>query len=151
MNKNPNNRHRQTCPDTPPTYKQNTNTQKVARVANNCCCIPPVTKLNAFFCVPVVLKLTSYFDGQILSYHAVSGCQISVDKLLGVQVSHAVCDLSSHLDHLLQSGRWKPGVVLWDTRYKVQILNFWSANTEIHNLFSVTHDLIWILIPNKEK
>ncbi len=69
----------------------------------------------------LVLKLTSYFDSKIVSYHAVSGCQVSVDKLLGIQVSHAVCDLSGHLDHLLQSWRRAPRVVLRDTR---EIFNF---------------------------
>lgn len=79
-----------------------------------------------------VLKRTSYFDGEIRSYHAVPGCQVSVDKLLGIKVSHAVCDLSSHLDHLFQSGWRTPRIVLWDMR---QIFIFWSANTEMQFYF----------------
>lgn len=55
---------------------------------------------------------TSYFDGEIVGYHAVPGCQVPVDELLGVEVSHAICDLSSHLDHLLQSRWWTSRVVL---------------------------------------
>lgn len=47
-----------------------------------------------------------------MSHHAVPGRQVSVDKLLGVQVRHAVGDLRRHLDHLLQSGRRPPGVIL---------------------------------------
>lgn len=35
-----------------------------------------------------------------------------MDELLGVEVSHAICDLSSHLDHLLQSRWWTSRVVL---------------------------------------
>lgn len=63
---------------------------------------------------------TSYFDCKILSYHAVPGCQVSVDKFLGIKISHAICNLSSHLDHLLQGGWWTAWVVLRDTR---QIFN----------------------------
>lgn len=63
-----------------------------------------------------VMTPTSYFDGEIVSYHAVSGCQISVHKLLGVQIRHAVCYLSSHLDHLLQGGWWTPRVVLQNSQ-----------------------------------
>lgn len=92
-----------------------------------------------------VIKRTSYFDSEICSYHAVPGCQVSVDKLLGIKVSHAVCDLSSHLDHLFQSGWRTPRIVLWDMR---QIFIFWSANTEIHFYFmSTTHDLALVFIP----
>lgn len=74
-----------------------------------------VSKFEVFLC-HLSRKLTSYFDSEILSHHAVPGCQISVDKLLGVEVRHAVCDLSCHLDHLFQSRRRTARVVLKDTR-----------------------------------
>lgn len=44
---------------------------------------------------------TSNLDSEVLCYHAISGCQVSVHKLLGVEVGHAICDFRSHLDHLL--------------------------------------------------
>ena len=45
---------------------------------------------------------TSYLDGEVVCHHAVPGRQVSVDELVGVEVGHAVGDLSCHLDHLLQ-------------------------------------------------
>lgn len=46
-------------------------------------------------------SFTSYFYSEVLRHHAVSGRQISVDKLVGVEVSHAISDLPGHLKHLL--------------------------------------------------
>lgn len=59
---------------------------------------------------------TSYFDGEIVSHHAVSGRQVSVHELLGVEVGHPVCYLSRHLDHLLQGGWGTPRIVLQGTQ-----------------------------------
>lgn len=47
-------------------------------------------------------RFTSYLNSEILSHHAVPGCQISMDKLVSVEVSHAISDLPCHLKHLLQ-------------------------------------------------
>lgn len=61
----------------------------------------------------ILLYSTSDLDGVVLSHHAVPGGQISVDKLFGVEVGHAVCYLPRHLNHLLQCGRGLPcGVIL---------------------------------------
>lgn len=46
-------------------------------------------------------SITSNFYCEVLSHHAVSSSQISVDKLVGIEVSHAISNLSSHLQHLL--------------------------------------------------
>lgn len=47
-------------------------------------------------------SFTSYLHSEVFSHHTVPGCQISMDKLVGVEVSHAVSDLTRHLKHLLQ-------------------------------------------------
>lgn len=56
--------------------------------------------------------LTSNFHSEIFTHHAVSGRKVSVDELLSVEVRHAICYLSSHLDHLLQGWRWTTWVIL---------------------------------------
>lgn len=55
---------------------------------------------------------TSDFDGEIFSHHTVSRCQISMDEFLGIQISHAISNLSSHLNHLLESWRGTARVIL---------------------------------------
>ena len=62
---------------------------------------------------------TSDLDGEVLGHHAVPGGKVAVDKLLGVEVGHAVGDLPGHLDHQLQGGR-RPAcrVMLWARRKK---------------------------------
>lgn len=47
-------------------------------------------------------SFTSDLNSKVLGYHAVPGCQISVDKLVGVEVSHTISNLPCHLKHLLQ-------------------------------------------------
>lgn len=42
----------------------------------------------------------SYLDQQVLSYQAVPGCQVSVDKVLGGQVDHASSNLLGNVQHL---------------------------------------------------
>lgn len=49
---------------------------------------------------------TSDLNCEIFCHHAVPGCQVSVDKLLGIEVRHAVRNFCSHLDHLLQRRWW---------------------------------------------
>lgn len=55
---------------------------------------------------------TTNFDGEVLGHHAIAGCQISVHKLLGSKVGHAVRDLTSHLHHVTECWLWEAGVVL---------------------------------------
>lgn len=57
-------------------------------------------------------KYTSNFYCEVFSYHTVPSCQVSVDKLLRVQVSHAICNLSSHLDHFSESWWWAARIIL---------------------------------------
>lgn len=58
--------------------------------------------------------LTSDFNGKVFGHHAVPGCQVSVDKLVGVEVRHAVSDLPRHLKHLLQRRKRQAGpLLLW--------------------------------------
>lgn len=56
---------------------------------------------------------TPNFDSEVLSHHAVASSQVTVDKLVGVEVCHAVGNLSCHLDHLAQAGGGNCRVVLW--------------------------------------
>lgn len=56
--------------------------------------------------------VTSYLDSEVLGHHAVPGGQISMDKLVGVEVSHAVGDLSRHLKHLFQRRERQAGKLL---------------------------------------
>lgn len=53
-------------------------------------------------CIKETLRLTSDFNCEVLSNHAVPGSQVSMDKLVGIEVCHPVRYLSSHLNHLLQ-------------------------------------------------
>lgn len=57
-------------------------------------------------------KHTSNFHSEVFSHHAISCSKIPVNKFVGVEVSHAVCDLSCHLNHLLQSWRRLARVIL---------------------------------------
>lgn len=41
-----------------------------------------------------------YLDQQVFSYQAVSGCQVSVDKVLGGQIDHASSNLLGNVQHL---------------------------------------------------
>lgn len=41
-----------------------------------------------------------------------------MDKLIGVEVRHAVCDLASHLDHFAQAGRCERWIILLGSRRK---------------------------------
>lgn len=63
---------------------------------------------------------TPNLDGQVLGHHAVAGCQVSVHKLVGGKVGHAICDLTSHLHHIAQSWPWEPRVVLSQERELVR-------------------------------
>ena len=60
--------------------------------------------------------LTPDLDGEVLGHHAVPGRQVSMDELVGVEVGHAIRDLSRHLDHLLQRGQRQTGRVLEQRR-----------------------------------
>lgn len=56
--------------------------------------------------IPVnIKKHTSNFHCEIFCHHAVPCCKISVNKFVGVEVSHPISNLSCHLNHLLQSWR----------------------------------------------
>ena len=55
---------------------------------------------------------TPDLDGEVLGHHAVSGRQVSVHKLVGSEVGHAIRDLTSHLDHISQCWPREPRVVL---------------------------------------
>lgn len=55
---------------------------------------------------------TPNLDGEVLGHHAVPGCQVSMHKLVGSKVGHAIRDLTSHLDHISQCWPWEPRVVL---------------------------------------
>lgn len=58
---------------------------------------------------------TTNFDGEILGHHAVAGCQVTVHKLLGSKVGHAVCNLPCHLNHVTECRLREARVVLqWD-------------------------------------
>lgn len=61
---------------------------------------------------------TSNLHCEILCNHAVPGSQVPVDKLIGIQVGHAVCNFSGHLDHLFK--RWQDLAVgvLWHSKEK---------------------------------
>lgn len=55
---------------------------------------------------------TSYFNSEVLPHHTVSRCQVSVNKLLCVEVCHAISYLRCHLDHLFQCRRRAARVIL---------------------------------------
>ena len=55
---------------------------------------------------------TPNLDSEVLGHHAVSGCQVSMHKLVGGKVGHAIRNLTGHLDHISQSWPWEPRVVL---------------------------------------
>lgn len=57
-------------------------------------------------------RLTSNLHSEVLGHHAVPGSQISVDKLVGIKVWHAIGDLPRHLDHLFEWGQGLAGGVL---------------------------------------
>lgn len=86
------------------------------------------------FC-PFSHSFTSYFYSEVLGHHAVSGRQISVDKLVGIEVSHAVGDLPGHLKHLLQWRERQAGPLLlergrgkdksWEGRGPVAFCSLW--------------------------
>lgn len=54
----------------------------------------------ALKCVQALI--TSDFDSEVFGHHAVPGSQVSVDKLVCVEVRHAIGNFASHLNHLLQ-------------------------------------------------